>query len=76
MKHYEAKFECKFCKKALKTQIALEAHERYHTGEKPFNCEHCGNGYVSMNALRQHLAGVHKIVGVNGRKVGWKNKQK
>ena len=74
--HEEAKFECSFCKKRLKTKETLEAHERYHTGEKPFKCEHCGNGYVNRKALRQHVAGAHKIIGVNGGRAGWKTKQK
>ena len=66
--HQEAKFKCSFCKNALKTQEALECHERYHTEEKPFKCVHCGNAYVSAKALRQHMAGAHKIVGLNGGK--------
>ena len=74
--HEEPKFECSFCKKRVKTKETLEAHERYHTGEKPFKCEHCGNGYVNNKALRQHMAGAHKIVGVNGGRAGWKTKQK
>ena len=74
--HADGKFECKFCKKTLKTKGALQAHERYHTGEKPFKCEHCGNGYVIASRLRQHLAGAHKIVGPKGGRAGWKNKQK
>ena len=74
--HEEPKFECSFCKKRVKTKETLEAHERYHTGEKPFKCEHCGNGYVNNKALRQHVAGAHKIVGVNGGRAGWKTKQK
>ena len=74
--HAEPQFECRFCKKRLKTRENLESHERYHTGEKPFECEHCGNGYVDRKALRQHITGAHKIVGVNGGRAGWKTKQK
>ena len=70
--HLEAQFECKFCKKTLKTQEALDNHERYHTGEKPFKCVHCTNAYVSRKALRQHLAGAHNIICARGGKVGWK----
>ena len=31
---------------------------------------------VNNKALRQHMAGAHKIVGVNGGRAGWKTKQK
>ena len=74
--HKDAEFQCRFCAKLLKSEENLEAHERYHTGEKPFKCDHCGNGYVSTSSLRQHIAGAHKIVGPRGGRAGWKNKQK
>ena len=74
--HGDAQFQCKHCPKVLKTAISLKYHERYHTGEKPFTCSLCGNGYVSKEKLYQHQAGVHKIEGPGGRKPGWNRGKK
>ena len=78
-KHQEPKFQCSFCEKKLKTLRAKEAHERQHTGEKPFKCTLCENSFVSLDGLRQHKRGVHKIQGPKGGVLGWgnyKNKSK
>ena len=79
LKHQEPKFQCSFCEKKLKTERAKVAHERQHTGEKPFKCTLCETSFVSLNGLRQHKRGVHKVEGPNGGKLGWgaiKNKSK
>ena len=34
--HEKAKFKCSYCGKLLKKQASLEAHEREHRGERPF----------------------------------------
>ena len=72
--HKEPKFECKHCNKKLKNRANLTAHERHHTGEKPFECPECSSHFVSLQALQQHTKGVHKIIGPKGGKTGWKNK--
>ena len=74
--HEEPQFQCSFCPKKLKSEGALESHERNHTGEKPFKCSTCGNSYVSINALAQHEKGAHKIPGPKGGKTGWRGKSK
>ena len=74
--HDDCRFQCKYCPRKLKTALNLKFHERYHTGEKPFTCSVCGNGYVSKVKLQQHQAGVHKIAGPQGRVTGWKRKKK
>nr|XP_009931435.1 PREDICTED: zinc finger protein 408 [Opisthocomus hoazin] len=37
---------CTVCGKALRDPHTLHAHERLHTGERPFRCERCGRGYT------------------------------
>ena len=74
--HEDSQFQCKYCPKKLKDAKSLKFHERYHTGEKPFTCSICGNGYVSKGKLQQHQSGVHKITGPQGGAPGWKRKKK
>ena len=62
IKHFEPTFKCSHCDKMLKTQKSLEAHEREHTGERPFACNVCGKGFKSSAVLRTHTKHVHKIV--------------
>ena len=73
--HVEDRFQCKFCPKKLKTKKYLLYHERQHTGEKPFKCSMCTNAFVCRNGLRQHMSGVHHVVGQRGGTPGWKRKQ-
>ena len=72
--HEDPKFQCRHCPKKVKTAMSLTAHERYHTGEKPFKCQTCDSGFVSLARLRQHERGVHKITGPRGGKTGWNYK--
>ena len=69
--HEAPKFKCSFCGKMLKKRINLEAHERAHRGEKPFQCSLCPSSFANNGNLAQHMKGVHKIAGPKGGKVGW-----
>ena len=62
-KHSDPQFQCSYCEKKLKSKKSLEAHERDHTGERPFKCEVCGKGFKSSTVLIVHKQGVHKIFG-------------
>ncbi|XP_030056725.1 zinc finger protein 408 isoform X2 [Microcaecilia unicolor] len=45
---------CTICGKELKDPHTLRAHERLHTGERPFKCEQCGKAYPLATKLRRH----------------------
>ena len=62
LKHEEPRFKCSHCDKMLKTRKTLLIHEREHTGERPFTCSVCGNGYKSDNVLSTHMKHVHGIL--------------
>ena len=68
VKHFEPQFQCSHCEKKVKTQKSLIAHEREHTGERPYKCDVCGGGFKSGSALLIHKQGVHKIFGPNSKK--------
>ncbi|XP_067256775.1 zinc finger protein 408 [Chanodichthys erythropterus] len=46
---------CPICGKALRDPHTLRAHERLHTGDRPYKCEQCGKGYTMATKLRRHL---------------------
>ncbi|XP_008841775.1 zinc finger protein 408 [Nannospalax galili] len=46
---------CPVCGKALRDPHTLRAHERLHSGERPFQCPQCGRAYTLATKLRRHL---------------------
>ena len=61
-KHFDPTFKCGYCEKMLKSEKSLEAHEREHTGERPFRCPVCEKGFTAVSALTTHKKHVHKIL--------------
>jgi len=52
--------QCKECEKCFSTTSGLKSHERTHTKEQPFTCEHCGKQFKFCGALRHHVNSLHE----------------
>lgn len=45
--------KCEVCDKVVR-RSCMQKHLRSHTGERPYQCEFCGKGFSSTNALKTH----------------------
>jgi KRAB domain-containing zinc finger protein len=54
--HTERRFKCKYCERSFHHSAHLVTHEGYHTGEKPYRCENCGQQFTMKTQLRKHTA--------------------
>ena len=39
-------FPCDLCGKSFRSKASLEYHHKIHSGEYPYTCDECGNGYM------------------------------
>lgn len=49
------RFACRYCDKAFGKGDNLRMHELLHTGEKPHQCQECGQRFVQRVQLRSHM---------------------
>jgi hypothetical protein len=59
MNVHQGKHECKECGKKCVSKSILEKHNRKHTGEKPFVCEHCKVAFAQPGGLKSHKQALH-----------------
>ena len=52
-------YSCTFCPKRFPHVSLLQIHERVHTGEKPFQCNDCGQCFGSQSSLIKHNRNIH-----------------
>ena len=59
---------CPHCEKTFKSKYNLADHIRTHTGEKPFECEYCGNTFAQNGSLVGHRKRCQKKIIQESRK--------
>ncbi|KAJ8958069.1 hypothetical protein NQ318_002082 [Aromia moschata] len=50
----EKKFKCDTCERPFASAVYLNAHKRYHMGDRPHICSFCGKGFITASDLYHH----------------------
>ncbi|XP_068624471.1 zinc finger protein 547-like [Battus philenor] len=54
-----SKFSCGTCNREFVDDRSLMWHQRLHSNERPYICNVCGRGFVSVNRRNQHAVCAH-----------------
>ncbi|XP_076032677.1 uncharacterized protein LOC143020300 [Oratosquilla oratoria] len=60
--HVKKEYPCSRCDRVLGSRQSLERHERWHTGEKPYQCNVCNYSTSYEEHVHRHMINVHLIV--------------
>jgi len=52
-------YQCPFCGKMFKTNIAVKCHVRIHNNTKMYSCRHCSDRFMCDYQLKRHLLESH-----------------
>ena len=55
------RFKCSVCPLTCATKSDLHQHLMTHTGEKPFDCNICGNSFRRRQHLANHMKVIHHV---------------
>lgn len=51
---WKNRFVCEICSKGFSFPSVLNRHMRIHTGERPFQCPHCGRSFSQKEHMKSH----------------------
>merc|ERR1712062_735696 len=61
-KRTKSVFPCKYCGKIFDRIGHVQNHEKTHTGELPYECEHCDRKFAMLCNMRRHVDEMHNNV--------------
>lgn len=58
------RFPCPHCLQTFTQRVNRDRHLFSHTGERPYECASCGDGFTRRDALRKHQVKCNNVTGI------------